>query len=58
MLYTVDRINMENKILPNIPLGVHVLDDCDKDTYGLEQSVEFIKGEPHPSSSDLNSFRN
>ncbi len=44
MLYTVDKINAENKILPNISLGVHILDDCDKDTYGLEQAVEFIKG--------------
>jgi hypothetical protein len=23
------------------------LDDCDKDTYGLEQAVAFIKGNTH-----------
>ena len=25
-------------------IGAHVLDDCDTDTYGLEQAVDFIKG--------------
>jgi hypothetical protein len=44
MLYTLDRINEEN-LLPNITIGAHILDDCDKDTYGLEIAVDFIKGE-------------
>ncbi|XP_046866134.1 metabotropic glutamate receptor 2 isoform X2 [Drosophila willistoni] len=43
MLYTIDRIN-EQKLLPNITLGAHILDDCDKDSYGLEMAVDFIKG--------------
>ncbi|XP_077998831.1 metabotropic glutamate receptor 3-like [Glandiceps talaboti] len=43
MLYTVDLINKQ-EFLPGFTLGVHVLDDCDKDTYGLEQSVDFIRG--------------
>ena len=44
MLYTVDRVN-ELKILPGgLTLGAYVLDDCDKDTYGLQQAVDFIKG--------------
>ncbi|XP_055916747.1 metabotropic glutamate receptor 2 [Eupeodes corollae] len=43
MLYTIDRIN-EIKLLPNITLGAHILDDCDKDSYGLEMAVDFIKG--------------
>lgn len=43
MLYTLDVIN-ERKLLPSITLGAHVLDDCDKDTYGLEMAVDFIKG--------------
>lgn len=43
MLYTVDWINNRN-FLPGIKLGCYVLDDCDKDTYGLEQAVDFIKG--------------
>ncbi|XP_074032808.1 uncharacterized protein [Leptinotarsa decemlineata] len=46
MLYTIDQINANNFfVLPNITLGAHVLDDCDKDTYGLEMAVDFIKGE-------------
>lgn len=43
MLYTIDRIN-EVSLLPNITLGAHILDDCDKDSYGLEMAVDFIKG--------------
>lgn len=43
MLYTLDVINSQ----PQRPftLGAHILDDCDKDTYGLEMAVDFIKGE-------------
>ncbi|KAM3962611.1 metabotropic glutamate receptor 2 [Aphomia sociella] len=44
MLYTLDIINNELKLLPGVTLGAHVLDDCDKDTYGLEMAVDFIKG--------------
>uniref|UniRef100_A0A915KP82 Receptor ligand binding region domain-containing protein n=1 Tax=Romanomermis culicivorax TaxID=13658 RepID=A0A915KP82_ROMCU len=43
MLYTLDYINREH-IVPYTRLGALILDDCDKDTYGLQQSVEFIKG--------------
>lgn len=42
MLYTLDVINSQG-LLP-FTLGAHVLDDCDKDTYGLEMAVDFIKG--------------
>ncbi|XP_031350609.1 uncharacterized protein LOC116176265 [Photinus pyralis] len=45
MLYTLDRLNeAPTSLLPNITLGAHILDDCDKDTYGLEMAVDFIKG--------------
>lgn len=47
MLYTLDRLNDDTggrRLLPNITLGAHILDDCDKDTYGLEMAVDFIKG--------------
>ena len=42
MLYTLDVINSQ----PGAPftIGAHILDDCDKDTYGLEMAVDFIKG--------------
>ncbi|XP_035210831.1 uncharacterized protein LOC118185141 [Stegodyphus dumicola] len=44
MLYTIDWINSQEGFLPGFKLGAYVLDDCDKDTYGLEQAVDFIKG--------------
>lgn len=45
MLYTLDRLNYAIfPVLPGIKLGAHILDDCDKDTYGLEMAVDFIKG--------------
>lgn len=44
MLYTIDKVNQLG-IMPNgVTLGAHILDDCDKDTYGLQQAVDFIKG--------------
>jgi hypothetical protein len=44
MLYTLDVLNREPKMIPNVTIGAHILDDCDKDTYGLEMAVDFIKG--------------
>ncbi|XP_069986995.1 metabotropic glutamate receptor 4-like [Penaeus vannamei] len=44
MLYTLDFINDQEDFIPGVRLGAHILDDCDKDTYGLEQAVDFIKG--------------
>ncbi|XP_017752986.1 PREDICTED: uncharacterized protein LOC108545732 [Eufriesea mexicana] len=43
MLYTLDRLN-DREIVPGVKIGAHILDDCDKDTYGLEMAVDFIKG--------------
>jgi hypothetical protein len=43
MLYTLDALN-KDKMIPNVTIGAHILDDCDKDTYGLEMAVDFIKG--------------
>lgn len=44
MLYTLDYINNKLKLIPGVVIGAHILDDCDKDTYGLEMAVDFIKG--------------
>ena len=44
MLYTLDQINRNRKFFNNVTIGAHVLDDCDRDTYGLEIAVDFIKG--------------
>lgn len=43
MLYTLDILN-QREIVPGVKIGAHILDDCDKDTYGLEMAVDFIKG--------------
>ena len=43
MLYAVDLINNDTSLLPNITLGVNILDTCSKDTYALNQSLEFIR---------------
>lgn len=45
MLYTLDQVNSpRHRLLPNVTFGAHILDDCDKDTYGLEMALDFIKG--------------
>ncbi|KDR14269.1 Metabotropic glutamate receptor 2 [Zootermopsis nevadensis] len=44
MLYTLDVLNRDPQMIPNVTIGAHILDDCDKDTYGLEMAVDFIKG--------------
>lgn len=43
MIFTLEWVN-RNKIIPYTTLGARILDDCDKDTYGLQQAVDFIKG--------------
>ena len=44
MMWTIDEINPRLNLTAGFTLGAHILDDCDKDTYGLEQAVAFIKG--------------
>lgn len=43
MLFALDAINKDSAILPGIKLGAHILDTCSKDTYALEQSLEFVR---------------
>uniref|UniRef100_A0A3B3QPR8 Metabotropic glutamate receptor 5 n=1 Tax=Paramormyrops kingsleyae TaxID=1676925 RepID=A0A3B3QPR8_9TELE len=43
MLHTLDRINADNKILPNITLGCEIRDSCWHSAVALEQSIEFIR---------------
>lgn len=43
MLFALDEINQDNRILPGLKLGAHILDTCSKDTYALEQSLEFVR---------------
>lgn len=43
MMYAVDIINDDPNILPNITLGVNILDTCSRDTYALNQSLQFVR---------------
>lgn len=43
MLLALDEINKGEHILPGMRLGAHILDTCSKDTYALEQSLEFVR---------------
>ncbi|EDW50941.1 GM26815 [Drosophila sechellia] len=43
MLYAIDRVNNDPNILPGITIGVHILDTCSRDTYALNQSLQFVR---------------
>ena len=40
---TIDAINKDQKILPNITLGIEIRDSCWYSAIALEQSIEFIR---------------
>uniref|UniRef100_A0A3Q3JRR5 Metabotropic glutamate receptor 5 n=1 Tax=Monopterus albus TaxID=43700 RepID=A0A3Q3JRR5_MONAL len=43
MMHTLDRINADPAILPNITLGCEIRDSCWHSAVALEQSIEFIR---------------
>ncbi|KAK7883292.1 hypothetical protein WMY93_029466 [Mugilogobius chulae] len=43
MMHTLDRINADQLILPNITLGCEIRDSCWHSAVALEQSIEFIR---------------
>lgn len=43
MMFAIDLINKDPKILPKVRLGVHILDTCSRDTYALNQSLQFVR---------------
>lgn len=54
MLYAVDRVNNDQTLLPNITIGVHILDTCSRDTYALNQSLQFVRSSLN--NLDLSAF--
>ncbi|XP_066475306.1 metabotropic glutamate receptor 5 isoform X3 [Tiliqua scincoides] len=43
MLHTLERINRDQALLPNITLGCEIRDSCWHSAVALEQSIEFIR---------------
>ncbi|XP_047429784.1 metabotropic glutamate receptor 1 isoform X2 [Mugil cephalus] len=43
MFHTLDRINADPELLPNISLGCEIRDSCWHSSVALEQSIEFIR---------------
>ncbi|KAE8616016.1 hypothetical protein XENTR_v10008693 [Xenopus tropicalis] len=53
MMYAIDQINKDSDLLPNITLGVRILDTCSRDTYALEQSLTFVQALIEKDASDV-----
>ena len=56
MLFAVDKINREGRLLPGIRLGVNVVDTCSRDTYALNRSLEFIRASLNAMDHSSTSF--
>lgn len=48
---TIDRINNDPTILPNVTLGVEIRDSCWYAPVALQQSIEFIRDSISPATS-------
>ena len=48
---TIDRINSDPMILPNVTLGVEIRDSCWYAPVALQQSIEFIRDSISPATS-------
>lgn len=50
---TLDLINEDNSILPNITLGVEIRDSCWYAPVALQQSIELIRDSISPAGSSV-----
>lgn len=41
--FAIDEINQKSDLLPGLRLGAEILDSCSRETYALEQSLEFVR---------------
>jgi metabotropic glutamate receptor 3 len=57
MLYAVDKVNNDTNLLRNIKIGVHILDTCSRDTYALNQSLQFVRSSINNLDTSLFSCR-
>ncbi|XP_077121042.1 metabotropic glutamate receptor 8 isoform X2 [Ranitomeya variabilis] len=53
MMYAIDQINKDQDLLPNITVGVRILDTCSRDTYALEQSLTFVQALIEKDATDV-----
>ena len=42
-MFAVDAVNSDPVVLPWLRLGVSIKDTCSRDTYALEQSLEYVR---------------
>ncbi|XP_054163872.1 metabotropic glutamate receptor 8-like [Oppia nitens] len=57
MLYAIDMINADHTLLPNLTIGGHILDTCSRDTFALEQTMEFVKSSLTTVDSQINDYQ-
>ena len=42
MIYTIDQINANGKLLPNVTIGFDIRDTCSSASHALEESLDFV----------------
>ncbi|XP_018322677.1 metabotropic glutamate receptor isoform X3 [Agrilus planipennis] len=53
MLFAIDMINADPDLLPGIIIGVHILDTCSRETYALNQTLQFIRASLNAIDSSI-----